>query len=140
MSKIADIPEDVQKLYAAACEARKKSYSPYSKFAVGAAFATAEGQIISGCNIENSSYGLAICAERAAIAKAISDGYRSFSKLVIVSEKASAPCGACRQVIQEFVSPQFEIWLASPSAIESKLLQSELLPHAFVPTDLPSKA
>jgi len=84
--------------------AREKAYAPYSNFKVGAAVLTSNGKIFSGCNIENSSYGLSICAERAAIFNAVSSGYKKFTKIVVVtdSEPPSSPCGACRQVIFEF--------------------------------------
>ena len=94
----------MDKLIAEAKMAREKAYAPYSNFKVGAAVLTSNGKIFSGCNIENSSYGLSICAERAAIFNAVSSGYKKFTKIVVVtdSEPPSSPCGACRQVIFEF--------------------------------------
>ena len=94
----------MDKLIAEAKTAREKAYAPYSNFKVGAAVLTSNGKIFSGCNIENSSYGLSICAERAAIFNAVSSGYKKFTKIVVVtdSEPPSSPCGACRQVIFEF--------------------------------------
>ena len=94
----------MDKLIAEAKMAREKAYAPYSNFKVGAAVLTSNGKIFSGCNIENSSYGLSICAERAAIFNAVSSGYKKFTKIAVVtdSEPPSSPCGACRQVIFEF--------------------------------------
>ena len=94
----------MDKLIAEAKMAREKAYAPYSNFKVGAAVLTSNGKIFSGCNIENSSYGLSICAERVAIFNAVSSGYREFTKIAVVtdSEPSASPCGACRQVIFEF--------------------------------------
>ena len=94
----------MDKLIAEAKTAREKAYAPYSNFKVGAAVLTSNGKIFSGCNIENSSYGLSICAERVAIFNAVSSGYREFTKIAVVtdSEPSASPCGACRQVIFEF--------------------------------------
>jgi len=90
-------------LLAAARAARRQAYAPYSKFRVGAALLTADGKIVTGCNVENASYGLTICAERVAITKAISEGHRKFQALAIAAPSASpTPCGACRQVLAEF--------------------------------------
>lgn len=91
-------------------KARKASYSPYSKFAVGAALLTKSGRVVLGCNVENSSFGLACCAERTAIFKAVSEGEREFVAIAVTAGKGhgAAPCGACRQVLHEF-SP--EMWV-----------------------------
>jgi len=94
----------MDKLIAEAKTAREKAYAPYSNFKVGAAVLTIDGKIFIGSNVENSSYGLSICAERAAIFNAVSSGYKKFTKIAVVtdSEPPSSPCGACRQVIFEF--------------------------------------
>ena len=94
----------MDKLIAEAKMAREKAYAPYSNFKVGAAVLTIDGKIFIGSNVENSSYGLSICAERAAIFNAVSSGYKKFTKIAVVtdSEPPSSPCGACRQVIFEF--------------------------------------
>ncbi|MBI3813740.1 MAG: cytidine deaminase [Nitrospinae bacterium] len=91
-------------LIAEAKKARENAYAPYSKFKVGAAVLTGDGKIFTGCNVENSSYGLSICAERTAIFNAVSAGYKKFTKIAVVTdtEPPASPCGACRQVIFEF--------------------------------------
>jgi cytidine deaminase len=106
-----------------------KSYSPYSKFKVGAAISTSEGMIFTGCNIENISFGLTICAERVALFNAISNGYTKFNAIAISSstDKPVFPCGACRQVLTEF-NPNLEIYIYKEEKI---YLLSELLPFSF---------
>ncbi|MBC8385421.1 MAG: cytidine deaminase [Candidatus Cloacimonetes bacterium] len=112
-------------------QASLKAYAPYSKFKVGAALLTRSGKIYSGCNVENSSYSLTICAERNAIFKAISEGDTEFSELVIFvdSDKLFFPCGACRQVISEF-SSDLKITIVSSKEIKETSI-SELLPFNF---------
>ncbi|WP_228350908.1 MULTISPECIES: cytidine deaminase [Limnobaculum] len=92
-------------------KARQSSYSPYSNFAVGAALLADNNQVFLGCNVENASYGLTNCAERTAIFKAVSEGLRQFKKLVIIgdTEGPISPCGACRQVINEFCAPDMPV-------------------------------
>ena len=94
----------MKELIDAAIQAREKAYVPYSKFKVGAAVLTKSGIIVSGCNVENASYGLSNCAERTAIFKAVSEGEQDFSVIAVAAdtERPVAPCGACRQVIAEF--------------------------------------
>jgi len=91
-------------LIAAAAAARAKAYAPYSNFAVGAALQTQSGAIFTGCNVENLSFGLTLCAERSAVVAAVSNGHQGFAALAIVtdSEQPAVPCGACRQVLSEF--------------------------------------
>lgn len=126
-------------LLTAAQEASLRAYSPYSRFRVGAAILTAEGTIVSGCNVENASYGLTICAERNAIFRAVTQGASPLIvRAVLVytpTAQPTAPCGACRQVINEF-GPAAAIRCVcdGPKTIETSL--ADLLPSAFGPSDL----
>ncbi|MGF1436590.1 cytidine deaminase [Bacillus thuringiensis] len=115
-----------------------KAYIPYSKFPVGAALVTKEGKIYTGCNIENASYGLYNCAERTAIFKAVSEGERDFSYLVITGETDGpiSPCGACRQVIVEFCDPKMPVLLTNVKGDEKEVTVEQLLPGAFTIDDL----
>ncbi|ENB9400379.1 cytidine deaminase [Bacillus cereus] len=115
-----------------------KAYIPYSKFPVGAALVTKEGKIYTGCNIENASYGLCNCAERTAIFKAVSEGERDFSYLVITGETDGpiSPCGACRQVIAEFCEPKMPVLLTNVKGDEKEVIVEQLLPGAFSIEDL----
>ena len=115
-----------------------KAYIPYSKFPVGAALVTKEGKIYTGCNIENASYGLCNCAERTAIFKAVSEGERNFSYLVITGETDGpiSPCGACRQVIAEFCDPKMRVLLTNVKGDEKEVTVEQLLPGAFTIDDL----
>ncbi|AIE79098.1 cytidine deaminase [Bacillus tropicus] len=116
----------------------EKAYIPYSKFPVGAALVTKEGKIYTGCNIENASYGLCNCAERTAIFKAVSEGERDFSYLVITGETDGpiSPCGACRQVIAEFCDPKMPVLLTNVKGDEKEVTVEQLLPGAFSIEDL----
>ena len=116
----------------------EKAYIPYSKFPVGAALVTTEGKIYTGCNIENASYGLCNCAERTAIFKAVSEGERDFSYLVITGETDGpiSPCGACRQVIAEFCDPKMPVLLTNVKGDEKEVTVEQLLPGAFTNDDL----
>lgn len=122
------------KLLAEAGKAAKQAYAPYSKYRVGAALLTYDETIFHGCNIENSSYGLTICAERTAIFSAIAAGKRKFRALAIVSSgrKKPSPCGACRQVLSEFCG-NIPVYFASSKDLKTfKCIQSvDLLPEAF---------
>jgi cytidine deaminase len=125
-----------QELLAAARAARTRAYAPYSGFQVGAALRTVDGRIFTGCNIENSSYGLTCCAERTAIFSAVAAGVREFTDLAVVAGKAdnvpASPCGACRQVLAEF-RPFYRVLLGAPAERGPVLETSveELLPLAF---------
>ena len=124
---------DDQALVAAAEAARRTSYSPYSQFAVGAALLCTDGRVVSGCNVENASYGLTICAERNAVFAAVSNGCRSFSAIAVAgpAEAVTSPCGACRQVLAEF-SPEMRVLYTVPDGVVSTTLDT-LLPNRFVP-------
>ena len=121
-----------------AVEASRKAYAPYSKFHVGAALLAKNGAIFTGCNVENASYGLTICAERAAIFKAVSEGVRSFTAIAISVPGGGAPCGACRQVMNE-LSPKLPIIMGDQTGkIMRETTLNILLPDAFGPEDLTS--
>ncbi len=92
-------------LVSAARAAREKAYAPYSRYQVGAAVQTVEGRVFTGCNIENASYGLSICAERTAIFAAVAAGAREITAVALVTADGGTPCGACRQVLAEFLPP-----------------------------------
>ena len=119
-------------ILAAARAARAHAVADFSGFKVGAALETADGRVVTGCNVENASYGLTICAERVAIFKALSEGHRAFTQLVVVADTASPtpPCGACRQIIWEFCG-DVPVTLANLSAVTATLQMKELLPLPF---------
>ncbi len=127
--------QQIQSLIRKAASARRQAYAPYSKFNVGAALLTSTGRIFSGCNVENASYGMTLCAERAAVAAAVSAGYQQFKAIVIVGGRRTPPypCGACLQVLAEFCRPDCLIILAAgarPAAIQTCRLK-DLLPKTF---------
>ena len=119
-------------LVAAARRAREFAHAGYSKFKVGAALETAGGAVITGCNIENATYGLTICAERVAMFKALSEGHRQFRRIAIVADTDSPtpPCGACRQILWEF-GGDLEIILANTRRETGRHQLSALLPEPF---------
>jgi len=119
-------------LVAAARAAREHAVADFSGFKVGAAVETANGTIISGCNIENASYGLTLCAERVAIFKAVSEGHRAFTRIVVVAdtESPTPPCGACRQIIWEFCG-DVEVIIANLKSVAASLRMKDLLPLPF---------
>ena len=120
------------KLVAAARAAREHAVADFSGFKVGAALETSDGRIITGCNVENASYGLTICAERVAIFKALSEGHRSFTQIVVVADTGSPtpPCGACRQIIWEFCG-DIPVTLANLETVTHTLQMKDLLPLPF---------
>ena len=123
-------------LVAAARAVRTRSYSPYSHFAVGAALLGVSGRIHAGTNVENASFGLSICAERAALCRAIADGEREFTAIAVVTAEGrpTPPCGACRQALQEF-APGLTILLAGAGGLVEEWTLSDLLPRAFTTFD-----
>ena len=128
--------ETRQRLIAAAAEARANAYVPYSHYPVGAAILTASGAVITGCNVENASFGATICGERTATVKAVSQGEREFQAIAIVTNNGASPCGICRQVLYEF-APEMTVILADEQGEvcwEGPL--TELLPLGFGPKKL----
>ena len=123
-----------------AAEAAKIAYSPYSKYQVGAALLTKSGEVFTGCNVENSSYGATNCAERTAIFKAVSEGHRDFVRIAVYCadgkpEDYSMPCGICRQVMAEF-NCDLELILGKTDGSYRVTTLREILPYAFTPASL----
>jgi cytidine deaminase len=120
-----------------AAQARQRAYAPYSGFAVGAAVVTDSGRVYTGCNVENASYGLTICAERAAVFAAVAAGARAFVATVIVTgaPRPTMPCGACRQVLHEF-GPAMQVVACTLDGQVERARLDALLPSAFGPADL----
>ena len=125
-----------EELVQKAIEYRKNSYSPYSHFAVGAAVLTKSGKVFGGCNIENASYPVGICAERTAISKAVSEGERDIVALAVVGDTPGrcSPCGMCRQFISEFKIPK--IIMANLKGVRKTVTLEELLPFGFTDSDM----
>jgi cytidine deaminase len=119
-------------LIAAARAVRENAVAPFSNFKVGAALESADGAIITGCNIENATYGLTICAERVAVFKALSEGYRAFRRVAVVADtdQLTPPCGACRQILWEF-GGDLEVILANLKGRHTQHQLANLLPHPF---------
>lgn len=136
--------EKIQQLIVLAMEARKKAYTPYSHYQVGAALLTEDGQMVTGCNIENAAYGPSNCAERTAFFKAVSEGIRDFRAIAIVGSpegdmltQYAYPCGVCRQVMMEFCKPEtFQIIVARSLEEYRVMTLRELLPEGFGPENL----
>lgn len=131
-------PQHVQRLLLSCQEAKKSAYCPYSRFPVGAALLTGDGRIFSGCNIENACYPLSVCAERTAIQKAISEGYKEFRAIAIASDLQDdfiSPCGACRQVMREF-GTDWAVYMTKLDGTYVVRTVRELLPESFGPEDL----
>jgi len=125
-------PPDLRELLRLARQARRRAHAPFSGFRVGAALRTRSGEIVTGCNIENASYGLTLCAERVAVFKAVSEGLRRFDAVAVVvdAKQLAAPCGPCRQILWEFCG---DIWvhMANLKALSRSVRLSELLPMPF---------
>jgi len=123
---------DDNTLVDAARQARHRAFAPYSTFKVGAALETADGTIVTGCNIENSTYGLTVCAERVAVFKAISEGHRAFTRIAVVADtqEPTPPCGPCRQILWEFCG-DIEVILANLTEEKGRHQLKDLLPLPF---------
>lgn len=122
-----------ERLVQTAIEALGHAHAPYSRFAVGAALRTDTGAVFSGCNVENASYGMTVCAERNAIAAMVAAGGRRIHELVVVTDTPEpvTPCGACRQVIAEFANPDTRIVCTTTGGEQRSFMLGELLPHRF---------
>lgn len=127
--------EQKKQLIEAACAAREQAYAPYSNYAVGAALLLADGRIITGCNVENASYGLSNCAERTAVFKMVSEGTREFVAAAVCTENGGSPCGACRQVLTEFAG-DVPILLTDHQGDFRETTTHTLLPDHFGPEHL----
>ena len=128
----------IKRLVKESQDAKLHAYSPYSHFRVGAALLAEDGSIFTGCNVENASYGLSMCAERTAVVKAVSDGQRKFKAIAVatdIKEKSVSPCGACRQFLLEF-GKDWIVILTKPDLSYTCLTVGDLLPHHFSQEDL----
>ncbi|KFH63955.1 cytidine deaminase [Podila verticillata NRRL 6337] len=138
MSALSD--PQIEALITESLQARENSYSPYSKFRVGAALRTVDGKVFQGCNVENASYGGAICAERTAFVKAVSEGHRRFVAIAVACDynEFITPCGICRQFMNEF-GKGLEIFFVNDDRTYKRAILEDLLPYAFGPEGLPEK-
>ena len=134
MATTADVTVQLRE---AAAGAMSRAYSPYSDFRVGVALLASDGTVMSGCNVENSSFPAGICAERGALAAAVVAGHRSFTHLAIMTdaEEPTSPCGMCRQALVEF-APGLQIASHTTSGAEARWSLADLLPHPFTPQSL----
>ncbi len=125
-------------LVESALSVREQAYAPYSGFAVGAALLATSGRVFTGCNVENASYPLTICAERAAVTRAVSEGEREFQAIAVASVTGATPCGACRQVLSEFGGPDgcLRVLVANTTGSIRSFTIAELLPEVFTPDQL----
>lgn len=125
-------------LVAAAREAESRAIAPYSNFTVGAALLTADGTVVTGCNIENATYGLTMCAERVALFKALSDGHRRFTAIAVSASAAATPtppCGSCRQLMWEYCG-DIPVIMANADAVTKRTTLGALFPEPFGPDNL----
>ncbi|MGI6083986.1 MAG: cytidine deaminase [Acetivibrionales bacterium] len=140
IKNVQNIPES-EKLVNLAVKIKENAYVPYSNFHVGAALFADNGRIYTGCNIENASYGAAICAERTAIVKAISDGAKRILAIAVASDSKSPtmPCGICRQVLSEFCLSDMPLYLSNRDGEYKVYSFEEILPHSFKKSDMEDK-
>jgi cytidine deaminase len=124
--------DSTERLIAAAAKARENAHTPFSRFKVGAALEDRDGRIHTGCNIENASYGLTLCAERVAVFKAVSEGAREFKRVVVVAatDQLTPPCGACRQILWEFCG-NAELVLANLEGKRETMHLADIFPRPF---------
>ncbi|XP_031423660.1 cytidine deaminase b isoform X2 [Clupea harengus] len=133
--------EGVTGLIRTSLDAKEFAYCPYSKFRVGAAVLARDGKVFTGCNVENACYNLGICAERNAISKAVSEGYRDFKAIAIASDMTDqfiSPCGGCRQFMREF-GASLDVYMSKPDGSYEETTVDALLPRSFGPEDLQMK-
>ena len=116
-------------------EARKRAYAPYSHYEVGAALLAASGEVFTGCNVENAAYPMTLCAERTAVAKAVSEGRREFIAIAIATRDGGSPCGVCRQAMREF-APHLRVLLTDDAGHVRQFTLDQLLPESFGPESL----
>lgn len=129
---------DFAALFAAASSAQPRAYAPYSRFKVGAALLADDGAIYSGCNVENASYPVGVCAEAGAISAMIAGGGRAIRALLVLGDgdELVTPCGACRQRIREFAAQETPIAIAGSNGVRARFSVAELLPASFGPANL----
>ncbi len=130
------IEHEAEQLIQAARQVYERAYAPYSNYPVGAAVLTSDGQIFTGCNVENAVYPLTLCAERVAITKAISEGASHLNALAVVTRNGGTPCGACRQVMREFGGPDMRIFISDINGNYRQHKLEQLLPESFSAEDL----
>ncbi|HLF24843.1 MAG TPA: cytidine deaminase [Anaerolineae bacterium] len=131
--------DERQVLIARAMAARQRAYAPYSKYQVGAALLARSGKIYEGVNVENAVYPAGICAERSALAAAVSDGERHFAAIAIATQNGGSPCGVCRQMLSEFGLDLAVLLINAEGEVVHTTTLRELLPRAFGPADLESE-
>jgi cytidine deaminase len=134
MTKLPDVEQ--RALIDLAAEAQRRAYAPYSNYQVGAAVRTKSGRIFTGCNVENAAYPHAMCAERVAIFKAVSEGEREFDVIVVVTPNGGSPCGGCRQVMAEFGLDTLVLIADGEGRLVNETTVNDLLPLAFTPANL----
>jgi cytidine deaminase len=127
-----------QRLFAAAKTAMERAYAPYSKFRVGAAILAENGEVYSGCNVENAAYPIGTCAEAGAIAAMVRGGARQIREIVVIGDGAAlcTPCGGCRQRIREFAATETTVHVCGPQGLRKSFTRDELLPESFGPDNL----
>lgn len=135
MGHVTELAVPIERLVDVALAARERAYCPYSNYRVGAAVVTESGRVFDGANVENSSYGLSVCAERVAIHSAIAAGERVIVALAVATESGSTPCGACRQVAQEFAS-ELRVFLINSQGVYRETALGLLLPMPFAKREL----
>ena len=134
------VDDTTQRLIRSAIDATRNAYIPYSHYPVGAALRTRDGRVYQGCNVENASYPVTICAERVALAKAVSEGERQFEAIAVATTNGGSPCGMCRQMLYEF-APDLRVILAKlDGSLVYECTLSELLPRGFGPDSLPHES